>query len=105
MPRPDKQLSRSKRPTEEFRLSWDFVNDVEASDSYASHTITATEVQAGTDVTATFLQSPTRVGAIGAVLGVQVQGGTDGKEYDVLFALVTTQGDRFERSVRVAVRA
>ena len=69
MPRPDKQLARAKRPLEEFRLSWDFANDVEASDSYASHTITATEVQAGTDVTNTFLQSPTRIGATGAVLG------------------------------------
>ena len=103
--RPDKQLSRAKRPTEEFRLAWDFVNDVEASDSYASHTITATEVQAGTDVTATFLQSPGRIGVTGAVLGVQVQAGTDGKDYDVLFALLTTQGDRFERIVRVPVRA
>ena len=103
--RPDRALSRSKRPGEEFRLSWDFVNDVEASDSYASHAITATEVQAGTDVTATFLQSPTRIGTTGAILGVQVQAGSDGKEYDVTFALTTTQGDVFQRAIRVAVRA
>ena len=103
--RPDKTLARAKRPTEEFRLAWDFVNDLEATDSYASHTITATEVQAGTDVTVTFLQSPGRIGITGAVLGVQVQGGTDGKDYDVLFVLLTTQGDRFERVVRVQVRA
>jgi len=105
MPRPDKQLARAKRPLEEFRLSWDFVNDVEASDSYASHTISATVVSTGADVTGTFLQSPTRIGATGAVLGVQVQAGTDGLDYDVLFRLVTTQGDAFERVVRVAVRA
>lgn len=103
--RPDKQLSRSKRPTEEFRISWDFVNDVEATDSYASHAISASEVAAGTDVTATFLQSPVRIGATGAVLGVQVQAGTDGSDYDVLFALTTTQGDIFKRVVRVQVRA
>ena len=103
--RPDRALSRSKRPGEEFRLSWDFVNDVEASDSYASHVITATDVQAGTDVSATFLQAAARVGASGAVLGVQVQGGSDGHDYDVLFALLTVQGDRFERVVRVSVRA
>ena len=105
MMRPDKTLSRPKRPTEEFRLSWDFVNDVEASDSYASHVITASEVVAGTDVTATFLQSPVRIGATGAVLGVQVQAGMDGTDYDVLFALTTTQGDIFKRIVRVLVRA
>lgn len=103
--RPDKTLSRAKRPTEEFRLSWDFVNDVEATDSYASHTITATVVSTGADVTATFLQSPGRIGTTGAILGVQVQGGTDGLDYHVLFRLLTTQGDAFERVVRVAVRA
>lgn len=103
--KPDKTLSRSKRPTEEFRLSWDFVNDVEASDSYASHTITATVVSTGADATGIFLQSPIRIGLTGAVLGVQVQAGTDGLDYDVLFALTTTQGDVFQRVVRVAVRA
>jgi hypothetical protein len=103
--RPDKTLSRPKRPTEEFRISWDFVNDVEVSDSYSAHAISASEVAAGTDVTATFLQSPIRIGVTGAVLGVQVQGGTDGTDYDVLFALTTTQGDIFKRIVRVLVRA
>jgi hypothetical protein len=103
--RPDRQLSRSKRPTEEFRLSWDFVNDIEATDSYSAHTITASVVSTGVDVTATFLQSPTRVGATGAILGVQVQGGTDGLDYDVSFQLTTTQGDTFQRVVRVSVRA
>ena len=103
--RPDRLLLRSKRPTEEFRLSWDFANDVEAADSYASHTITAIDVQTGTDVTATFLQSPQRVGTEGAILGVQIQAGTDGSDYDVVFALTTTQGDVFQRVVRVEVRA
>ena len=102
---PDKTLPRRKRPTEEFRVSWDFVNDVEPSDSYASHAISASEAVAGTDVTATFLQSPVRIGATGAVLGVQVQAGTAGTDYDVLFKLTTTQGDVFERIVRVMVRA
>ena len=104
--RPDRLLSRAKRPIEEFRLSWDFgVNDLEASDSYASHTITALDVATGADVSATFLQSPTRIGTTGAVLGVQVQAGTDGHDYDVLFVLTTTQGDVFARVFRVGVRA
>jgi len=103
--RPDKILSRAKRPTEEFRLAWDFVNDVEASDSYASHTITATDVSTGVDATATFLQSPGRIGITGAILGVQVQAGTVDHDYDVLFALTTTQGDVFQRIFRVQVRA
>jgi hypothetical protein len=112
MPRPDNRLARAKRPTEEFRLSWDFVNDAEASDSYVSHTITATVVSTGADATGIFLQSPTRLpdfvdpdGRLHITLGVQVQGGTDGLDYDVTFRLVTTQGDAFERVVRVAVRA
>jgi len=103
--RPDWTVSKAKRPGEEFRISYNFANDVEVSDSYASHVITATDVQAGTDVSATFLQGPTRIGSTGAILGVQVQGGADGKDYDVLFQLTTTQGDVFQRVVRVSVRA
>lgn len=101
----DKVLTRAKRPGEEFRLSWDFVNDVEATDSYNAHAITAVDVASGVDVTTTVLQSPVRIGATGAVLGVQVQAGTDGHDYDVLFQLTTTQGDVFQRVVRVSVRA
>jgi hypothetical protein len=101
----DRGLARSKRPGEEFRLSWDFVNDVEATDSYSAHAITAVDVASGANVSATFLQNPVRIGSSGAVLGVQVQAGTDGKDYDVTFQLTTTQGDVFERVVRVSVRA
>src|SRR3972149_664935 len=100
----DKLLTRQKRPAEEFRLSWDFVNDVEATDSYSAHAITASDVASGADVSATFLQNPIRVGSTGAVLGVQVQAGADGHDYDVLFQLTTTQGDVFQRVVRVSVR-
>lgn len=103
--RPDKMLPRAKRPTEEFRLSWDFVNDLEAADSYASHAITASVVSTGADVTGTFLQGAQRVGSTGAILAVQVQAGTDGLDYDVLFQLTTSQGDVFQRIVRVQVRA
>ena len=101
----DKILARTKRPGEEYRLSWDFVNDVEATDSYAAHSIKAFDVASGSEVTATFLQSPGRIGSTGAVLGVQVQAGTDGHDYDVLFQLTTTQGDVFQRVIRVSVKA
>lgn len=103
--RADKNLPRPKRPTEEFPVGWDFVNDVKAGDSYSAHTITAFDVATSADVSATFLQGATRVGTSGAILAVQIQGGTDGHDYDVLFALFTTQGDRFDRVIRVAVRA
>ena len=66
--------------------------------------MTATVVSTGADVTGAFLQSPQRIGSTGAILGVQVQGGTDGLDYDVAFQLTTTQGDVFLRVVRVQVR-
>lgn len=101
----DKQLARFKRPSEEFRLYWDFANDLEAADTYGSHVITARDVTADVDVTATFLEAPGRVGTTGAVLGVQIQGGTALHDYDVAFQLTTSQGDIFVRVVRVQVRA
>lgn len=100
--RPDKPLARSKRPTEEFRLAWDFVNDVEQSDSGSAFDVKAYDVADGSDVSAAFLQDATR---LTNVVEVQVQAGTDGHDYDVRFQLTTTQGDIFQRVVRVQVRA
>lgn len=100
--RPDKILSRPKRPTEEFRLAWDFVNDLEQGDAGASSDVKAFDVADGSDVSATFLQGPA---LIGNVVSVQVQAGTDGHEYDVRFQLTTTAGDVFQRVVRVRVSA
>jgi len=102
MMRPDKILSRPKRPTEEFRLGWDFVNDVESTDSGSAAAVKAYDVLDNTDVSATFLQDQTLVGN---VVEIQVQAGTDGHDYDVRFQLSTTQGDVFQRVVRVSVRA
>jgi hypothetical protein len=99
--KPDKILSRTKRPSEEFRLGWDFVNDVENSDSGASLLVKAYDVADGSDVSATFLQDPTLVGNVGEV---QIQAGTDEHDYDVRFQLTTTQGDVFQRVVRIGVR-
>ena len=100
--RPDRILSRPKRPAEEFRLGWDFVNDVEQSDAGATAVVKAYDVVDNSDVSSTFLQDPILVGNISEV---QVQAGTDGHDYDVRFQLSTTQGDVFQRVVRVAVRA
>jgi hypothetical protein len=97
-------LTRRKRPSEEFRLQWDFVNDVEASDSRSAFEVKAFDVADGSDVSATFLQSPGFVGAGPAVL-VQIQAGTAEHDYDVRFQLSTTQGDVFQRVVRVGVKA
>jgi hypothetical protein len=102
--RPDKTLSRPKRPAEEFRLQWDFVNDIEQTDTRSAFEVKAFDVVDNSDVSATFLQAAAWVGA-GPIIGVQVQAGTDDHEYDVRFQLATTQGDVFQRVVRVSVRS
>jgi hypothetical protein len=97
----DGAVSRRKKTNEEFRISWDFVNDLEAGDSIATQAVTARDSD-GVDVTGTFLQSP----AIqGTKIVVQVQGGVSGKDYTVAFKATTTQGDVFDRTVLVQVRA
>jgi hypothetical protein len=102
--RPDVMLSRSKRTSEEFRLQWDFVNDIEATDTRSAFEVKAFDVASGSDVSVTFLQGATWVGT-GPVIGVQIQAGTEGHDYDVRFQLTTTQGDIFQRVVRVGVKA
>ena len=102
--RPDQTLARPKRPPEEFRLQWDFANDIEQSDTRSTFEVKAFDVADGSDVTATLIQSPGWIG-LDPIIGAQVQAGTDGKEYDVRFHLTTTQGDVFQRIVRVSVRA
>jgi hypothetical protein len=101
--RPDKILSRSKRPSEEFRLSWDFVNDVEAGDSGSAFEVKAFDASnADTDVSTTFLQNASRSDK---VVSVQVQAGTADHDYDVRFQLTTAGGDVFQRIVRIRVGA
>jgi hypothetical protein len=96
----DATLSRAKRPIEEFRVSWDFANDLESGDSVTGQLVTAVDSD-GTNVSASFLQSPA---ISGAKIVVQIQGGTDGKDYTVTFKATTTQGDVFERTLLVRVR-
>jgi len=102
--RPDKTLSRPKRPAEEFRLQWDFINDIEQTDTRSAFEVKAFDVVDNSDVSATVLQGAAWVGA-GPIIAVQVQAGTDAHDYDVRFQLTTTQGDVFQRVVRVGVRA
>ena len=102
--RPDKILSRPKRPAEEFRLQWDFANDIEATDTRSAFAVTAKDVADGSDVSATFIQGAGWIGA-GPVVGAQVQAGIDLHDYDVTFELSSTQGDKWQRVVRVSVRA
>lgn len=97
----DSTLERRKKPIEEFRVSWDFANDLEVGDTIASQAITAKD-SSGADVSGSFLQSPA---VAGTKLTVQVQGGTPGKDYTVTFKATTTQGDIFERTLLIEVRA
>lgn len=98
----DRTVGRPKRPSEEWRVSWDFVDDIEIGDTPSTQQVSAIQVDTGSDVSATFLQG---AGITGTVIKVQVQGGTDGKDYLVTFQLTTTQGDVFRRTVLVQVRA
>jgi hypothetical protein len=98
---PDVTLSRYKRVAEEFRIAWDFVNDLETGDTIPTAAVTAVRTDTGATVAA-FLEQPALI--VGAVVSIQVQGGTAGLDYDVTFSITTTQGDVFERVVRVRVR-
>jgi hypothetical protein len=97
----DAVLSRRKRPNEEFRISWDFTNDLEPGDPLAQQLVTAKD-SAGVDVSGTFLQG---AAITGTKIVVQAQGGSDGKDYFVTFKATTAGGDVFERVVRIRVRA
>jgi len=98
----DKALSWPKRPIEEFRIAWDFTNDLEVGDSANAFEVKAFDAADESDVSATFLQGASRTGN---VVSVQVQGGTDAHAYLVRFQLGTTAGDLFQRVVRVGVNA
>lgn len=98
----DKILSRYKRPSEEFRMAWDFVNDVESGDTASGFEVKAFDVADSSDVSGTLLQNAVRVGN---VVDVQVQAGTDGHDYYVRFQLTTSGGDVFQRVVLMRVKA
>ena len=100
--KPDKVLSRYKRPSEEFRLTWDFLNDVEDGDTATTYSCKAFDADSGVEVTSTFLQA---AGRSGNLVSVQVQAGTADHDYLVLFQLGTASGNVFQRVVRVPVRA
>lgn len=104
---PDVWLGRDKRPTEQFVVEWDFIDDVAVGDTVldvggGSSSITATQVDTGADVSSTLLQGATRSGN---KLRAQVQVGTAGKDYHVSFKAKTTNGDLFDRVVGVRVRS
>lgn len=97
----DVALARHKRPTEEFRLVWDFVNDVETGDSVAAQAVAAFDAADGSDVTTTLIENPELVGN---TIRAQVQAGTAGHDYLVRFQATSSQGDKWQRVVKVRVR-
>lgn len=98
----DAALVRFKRPSEEFRLVWDFVNDIESGDTLAAREVKAYDMADDSDVSATFLENPE---IVGQTVRVQVQAGTAGHDYIVRFQATSTQGDKWQRVVKVKVRA
>jgi len=97
----DRTLGRPKRSSEAFRVSWDFVDDLASGDTVTTGTITAIKASDGTNATSTVLASALTATP---VVSVQVFAGSDGEDYDLKFKAITTQGDTFERVVRVQVR-
>ncbi len=98
----DISLTRFKRPDEEFRISWDFSNDLETGDTLAAQQVKAYEEVAGTDVTSTLIENAE---IVSNAIRAQVQAGSDGKDYLIRFQATSTQGDKWQRIVRVRVRA
>lgn len=97
---PDASMERDKRPDEEYRVQWDFANDLETGDSLSAQAVTIADVTTGADMTATMLQSP----AIdGTKVVVQIQAGTPGKKYDVTFRATSAAGDKWTRVLRFGV--
>lgn len=90
-------LDRAKRPYEEFDIGVDFAPDIgTAGDTPGSYTVTAS--LAGTDVTSSFIVSPT---IAGTVVKAIVNGGVHGSVYLVNFKMQTTNGMKFEHDVVV----
>ncbi len=103
---PDASVPRIKRPDEEFPITFDFVDDLDTGDSLLpigdpGSSVTAID-NTGADVSDSFLEGAT---VAGTAIEVQVQGGTDGRNYDVIFEAKTNYGHVFERIVRIRVRA
>lgn len=99
---PDATLPRDKRPTEEFRLSWDFVNDLETGDTLTGGTTTCAEAVSGTDTTSTMLEANA---VSGTLLVVPVKAGSAGKLYDLTFVGTSAAGDSWKRVLRFGVVA
>jgi len=97
----DSILARDLRPEEEFRVSWDYVNDLAAGDTITGQSVTAVNSDA-VNVTATFLQSPL---IAGTTISVQIQAGVDKKDYLVTFKATTANADVFVRTLLVKCRA
>ena len=98
---PDVLLSRTKRPNEEFRLAWDFQNDLESGDSISAYEVKAFDASDNSDQTSTMIQGPSQSGTI---IKAQVQAGTDAHDYWVRFEATSSQGDKWQRVVRLMVR-
>lgn len=99
---PDATLARPKRPSEEFRLGWNFVNDLESGDTIATYAVKAFDAADGSDVSATLIENPE---ISGTTVRAQVQGGTALHDYLIRFQAASSQGDIWQRIVKVAVRA
>jgi hypothetical protein len=95
-------LPRTKTPTEKFRFTMDFKNDVKSGDTASAHSVTAKRLDTGADATTEMISAVVR---LLNVVETSVQAGTDGVDYEVKFALDTTQGDHFEAYVIVPVRS
>jgi hypothetical protein len=100
--RPDKTIGRPKTPAEQFRIAWNFVDDLAAGDTVLSQTITAIKVSDASDASATFLDTPL---VASPEVSVTVKAGSAGEDYDVVIRATTATGEVFERVIRVPVRA
>ncbi len=92
----------SKQPSETYLIYVDFVRRLQVGETISTQSITSKILPAGTDTTATMLQSP---GISGTKLEVRLKAaGSDGEDHRVQFRATTNLGSVLEDEVDLHIR-
>jgi len=90
-----------KRPNDEFTVSYDFTNRLEAGDSIASRSVTATKISDGTAATTDVIEG-TLITSPKVLIGVK--GGVKGQLYRIMVDIVTTNTFQYQAEVLMRIR-
>lgn len=93
----------TKQPAEEQTRGVDFTGKLPTGVAVSSATVAATDIEAGTDVSATVLGSTT-ASVASNVASVLMKAGTDGKRYLIEFTATLDNSDILEEDIVMLVR-